>query len=116
MAGVAEFARIRSSVFGKSPAATELGSLGRGGVKMLGLERGVLRIVPYCEEWTEFYRQESQRIRQAIGAYICDIQHIGSTAVLEMSTKPIIDIAVAGDCLNEAEVCIRPLEDLCYEY
>jgi len=83
---------------------------------MLGLERGVLRLVPYREEWTEFYRQESQRIRQAIGTYIRDIQHVGSTAVPGMSAKPIIDIAVAVDCLNEAEVCIRPLEDLCYEY
>ena len=83
---------------------------------MIGLERGVLRLVPYCEEWSELYTQEAQRIRKAIGPYIRDIQHVGSTAVPGMLAKPIIDIAVAVDCLNEAEVCIRPLEDIGYEY
>jgi GrpB-like predicted nucleotidyltransferase (UPF0157 family) len=83
---------------------------------MIGLERGVLRLVPYSDDWPELYRQEAGHIRQAIGQYISDVQHLGSTAVPGMMGKPIIDIGVAVDSLDEAEICIKPLEDIGYEY
>ena len=56
---------------------------------MIGLERGVLKLVPYCEEWPQLYEREAERIRKAIGHYIRDIQHLGSTAIPGMIAKPI---------------------------
>lgn len=35
------------------------------------------------------------RLETVIGHYLLDIQHIGSTAIIDMIAKPIIDIVVA---------------------
>jgi GrpB-like predicted nucleotidyltransferase (UPF0157 family) len=83
---------------------------------MLGLEGGVLRLVPCCDEWPRLYEQEARLIRQAIAQHVRDIQHIGSTAIPGMVAKPIIDIAVGVDSLDAAEICIQPLEGIGYEY
>lgn len=55
-------------------------------------------------------------MRASIGAYVVDIQHVGSTAIPGLVAKPIIDIAVALRQLEDVEKCIEPLERLGYEY
>ena len=84
--------------------------------KMIGLERGVLRLEPYSSEWSHLYEEEAHRIRRAIGAHILDIQHVGSTAIPGMLSKPIIDIAIAVHSFEQARICIAPLERIGYEY
>ena len=83
---------------------------------MIGLERGVLRLVPYCDDWPQPYEQEAERVRAAIGRHILDIQHVGSTAIPGMIAKPIIDIDVAVRSLEDGELCINPLQVIGYEY
>ena len=87
-----------------------------GGGAVLGLEHGSLRLVPYCDDWPQLYEIERQRIAAAIGSYVLDIQHIGSTAIPGMVAKPILDIAVAVASFEEAVVCIAPLAALGYLY
>jgi len=84
--------------------------------RKIGLEKGVLRVVPFCSDWPRFYEEEAKRIQQAIGKHIRDIQHFGSTAVPGMPAKPIIDIAVGVDSLEAGETCIKPLENIGYKY
>jgi len=83
---------------------------------MIGLEWGAIRVVPYCGEWPRLYEEEAKHVRQAIGERIRDIQHFGSTAVPGMCAKPIIDIAVAVDSLNAAQICIKQLEKIGYKH
>jgi len=83
---------------------------------MIGLQRKIVKLVPYSPEWPRLFAQEERLLRAAIGAYVVDIQHVGSTAIPGMEAKPIIDIAVALRRLEDVEKCIEPLERLGYEY
>ena len=83
---------------------------------MIGLEKGVVKVMPYTAEWSRLFEAEKARLEAAVGAYILDIQHIGSTSIPGMPAKPIIDLGVAVQNFEEATVCIEPLRQLGYTY
>jgi len=60
---------------------------------MIGLARGIVKVVPYSYEWKELYIQEEKLLYSLIGKYVLDIQHVGSTSIESLDSKPIIDIA-----------------------
>ncbi len=82
----------------------------------LGLPRGTVRIKTYSADWPRLFEAERARLQAAIGRYVLDIQHIGSTSVPGLAAKPILDIGVAVANFEEAAVCIEPLAALGYEY
>jgi GrpB-like predicted nucleotidyltransferase (UPF0157 family) len=82
----------------------------------IGLGRGTVRIEPYHAEWNILFEEEAVRIQQAIGMFITDIQHVGSTAVTGLASKPIIDIAAAVRSYADIENCINPLIQIGYQY
>ncbi len=81
-----------------------------------GLKRGELRVSPYREEWKNLFEIEKRDIEKAIGDYIEDIQHVGSTSIPGMSAKPILDIAIAVKDFEEARICIKPLCKMGYTF
>lgn len=83
---------------------------------MIGLERGVVRLVPYDEAWKHAFEEEKQRLQAVVGDYVLDIQHIGSTAIPGGVAKPIIDIAIAVESFEDAFACVSPIEQIGYEY
>lgn len=83
---------------------------------MIGLSKGVVRLAPYTAEWERLFEEEKERLQAAIGQYVLSIQHVGSTAIPGMVAKPIIDIGIAVTDLDQARVCIQPVEQLGYEY
>lgn len=83
---------------------------------MIGLKRGIVELAPYTAEWRRLFEEEKARLQAAIGQYVLDIQHVGSTAIPGMIAKPIIDIGIAVRDFEEARVCILPIEQLGYEY
>lgn len=83
---------------------------------MIGLLSGIVQLVPHQPEWATLFETEKQRLQTAIGSYILDIQHVGSTAIPHIPAKPIIDIAIAVKSFDEATVCIAPLEAIGYIY
>ena len=83
---------------------------------LLGLKRGELRVSPYREEWKKLFEIEKRDIEKAIGDYIKDIQHVGSTSIPGMSAKPILDIAIAVKNFEEARICIEPLCKMEYSF
>jgi GrpB-like predicted nucleotidyltransferase (UPF0157 family) len=83
---------------------------------MLGLEKGFVRLLPHDEHWHQSYAEEKALLQNAIGEFILDIQHIGSTSLCGIAAKPILDIAIAIKDKSAGEKCIKPLEDLGYEY
>ncbi|MBD3208477.1 MAG: GrpB family protein [Candidatus Nealsonbacteria bacterium] len=84
--------------------------------KIIGLERGRVRLSPYNPRWKKLYEQERKRIVSVIGGHILDIQHVGSTSIPGVKAKPIIDIAIGVRDLKTGRNCIKPLEELGYEY
>ncbi len=73
-------------------------------------------IVEYNPAWSTLYEQEKALILEAIGPWLVDIQHIGSTSVPGLAAKPIIDIMPGIRYLYEASNCIAPLEKIGYKY
>lgn len=63
----------------------------------VGLPTQMVAIVPYQAAWVEIYRQEEKVLQKLLHGQIQAIAHIGSTAIVGLAAKPIIDIAVAID-------------------
>ena len=55
-------------------------------------------------------------MREAIGQFIVDLQHVGSTSIPGMDAKPIIDIGAALAKFEDGERCVAPLEGIGYTY
>ncbi len=72
--------------------------------------------MPYDPRWPEMFEEEQKRIEAAIGHYVVEIKHIGSTAVPGLAAKPIIDIMVGVRTLDDAPACINGLVNIGYEY
>ena len=82
----------------------------------LGLRYGTVKLVPHSPEWKKHFEIEKVLLAEAIGRYIVEIRHIGSTAVPGIHAKPIIDIMVGLEHLQDIEHCIPPLEEIGYIY
>ena len=85
-------------------------------MNVLGLSSNNVLLQPYQDEWARLFEQEHERLRAAIGDFVLDIQHIGSTSIPGIPAKPILDIGVAVENFEEASRCIAPLEALGYSY
>ncbi len=73
-------------------------------------------VVSYEPEWQGMYLEEKRRILEAIGHKVDAIEHIGSTSVPGMKSKPIIDILIAVQDLDLVASCVEPLRTIGYEY
>jgi GrpB-like predicted nucleotidyltransferase (UPF0157 family) len=69
-----------------------------GGVEALGLG-----LHSHDDRWADIYRDHRGRIRAALAAVDVEIEHIGSTSVLGLAAKPIIDIVVTVDDITAEE-------------
>lgn len=48
---------------------------------MIGLKNGTVLVVPYRADWLNLFELYRATLRDQIGRYVLEIQHIGSTAV-----------------------------------
>ncbi|HAU1322417.1 TPA: GNAT family N-acetyltransferase [Legionella pneumophila] len=59
-----------------------------------------IELVPYDPQWPEMAELEMKKLREILPTnHIMDIQHVGSTAIPEILSKPIIDIQITVDSL-----------------
>lgn len=74
-------------------------------------------IVEYDPAWEGMYKSEQQEIIMAVGAgSIVRIEHMGSTAVPGLSSKPTIDILVEIAGNTDLSRLIKNLQKLNYQY
>ena len=64
---------------------------------MIGLKRGTVKLFNHEKEWELEAQRTISRLHKILGSVARDIQHVGSTSILAIKAKPIIDIAVAVD-------------------
>ena len=83
---------------------------------MLGQHKRNIAVVPYQSGWKELFAREADLLRSALGEKALCIEHIGSTSIPGMASKPILDIMVAVVSLTQATELIPVVEELGYEY
>lgn len=52
----------------------------------------IIEVVPYRAEWPALFEKEADLLKSTLGRNCIAIHHVGSTAILGMAAKPIIDI------------------------
>jgi len=66
----------------------------------MGLKVGTVALEEYNALWVTEFEKEKELLRNILGDYIQTVEHIGSTAILGLISKPIIDIAIGVNTLN----------------
>ena len=82
----------------------------------LGLEYGTIRLVDHDPRWSEAFVVERASLVACLDGLGCRIEHVGSTAVAGLRTKPILDIAVGLPESGDLDACIERLQRLGYDY
>lgn len=73
-------------------------------------------IADYNPRWPAMFEAERARILEAIGEWLVDIQHVGSTSVPGLAAKPIIDIMPGLRTLDDTPRIVAGMESLGYRY
>lgn len=73
-------------------------------------------IEPYSKEWPVMFELLRNQIVNQLGALIIRIDHIGSTAIVGLASKPIIDIQMSVRDLNHIEAVKSGLFILGFHY
>mgnify|MGYP001141974303 CR=1 FL=1 len=73
-------------------------------------------VVPYDEKWTENFNAIKSEIEKALGDLIIGIEHVGSTSVVGLSAKPIIDLDVIIPDYSFLDQVINKLNEIGYKY
>lgn len=78
--------------------------------------KGKIVIADYNSQWPTLFEQHKQRILQATRGLVIAIEHIGSTAVVGLAAKPVIDIMPGVKTLADADTCVEAMVGLGYTY
>lgn len=81
---------------------------------MIGLKRGVVKLSKYNPKWKTLFEEESNKLLAVASDYFEDVEHIGSTAIPDIVSKPIIDILASINSLSNISRIIEPLKKLDY--
>ena len=65
--------------------------------------------------WAVIYEAEVAKLRQALGELPFEVHHIGSTAILGIYAKPIIDILLVVQSLKSLDAKDQNMRELGYE-
>ena len=77
----------------------------------IGLTRGVLEIYDYRDDYPVIYENLKKELLNIYGDKIKYIDHVGSTSIKNIKSKPVIDIMVQTDDLDDfkkfTEECVE---------
>jgi len=75
-----------------------------------------IEIADYDPRWPRVFSLEAPQIVESLGSHLLGIEHIGSTAVVGLAAKPIVDIQVGVRSLDATPEIVAALEGLGYTY
>ena len=74
----------------------------------------VIEIIEYSDEWPRLFIDLGQIFRSALGGVAIRIDHIGSTSIVGLAAKPIIDVQISVEELEPVDPFRIPLEQIGY--
>ncbi len=60
----------------------------------VGLKRGSLELLDYNDKYATIFLEEKKELEKLLKGHYTSIEHVGSTAIKNIKSKPIIDILV----------------------
>ena len=75
-----------------------------------------VHIVAYDPSWPTLFAKERNVILGAVGQWVEEVEHVGSTAIRGLDAKPVIDLMVGLKSMADASLCVEPLTSLGYSY
>jgi len=72
-------------------------------------------VVPYDPAWAERYEVERARIVTALGPTALRVAHVGSTSVVGLDAKPVIDVLISVQSIRDESAFRQALESLGYD-
>ena len=81
----------------------------------IGLDASTVELVSWSSSLTACFDEESARVANACGDRLAMIEHVGSTSVPGLDSRPIIDLLVGVEHLRDASECIEPLKGIGYK-
>ena len=74
-------------------------------------------VVPYDEAWPAQFEAERQHLEELIGEWVVGgIEHVGSTSVVGLAAKPVIDVMVGVESLAASVPAKQKLEECGYQW
>ncbi|WP_397539663.1 GrpB family protein [Rummeliibacillus pycnus] len=80
------------------------------------MTKTIVKLQDYDANWSVKFNDEKSKIKYALGDKMIGIEHIGSTSVKGLKAKPIIDILVGVQNLEEITIFAESLKEIEYEY
>ena len=80
----------------------------------INLNNRVIEVVDYDPNWKNIFETEKVALAKAIGSNAVKIEHIGSTSVVGLSAKPVIDILIEVSNLEELDASDKQINALGY--
>lgn len=77
---------------------------------MIGLSKNTVVLSDFSESWNKKASKTIKILKKILGLTAIDIQHVGSTSVVGIKSKPIIDIVVAVESINKLVDMIDEIE------
>jgi GrpB-like predicted nucleotidyltransferase (UPF0157 family) len=72
----------------------------------LGLKTDTVKLVKYSKNWIHEFEREKTSLTRLIGKEIVAIEHVGSTAIKGIMSKPMVDLAVGVKSIKENKKAI----------
>lgn len=76
-------------------------------VDNLGLKKGIVELFDYDNDYTRIYLEEKKNLERLLKDKYIRIEHVGSTAIKNIKSKPIIDILVTCKDLLEFQKFVK---------
>lgn len=80
----------------------------------INLNNRVIEIVDYDPNWRRIFEDERVLLIKAIGCNALKIEHIGSTSVVGLAAKPVIDILIEVTSLKGLDASNKAIKALNY--
>ena len=75
-----------------------------------------INIVSYDKKWKDEFNKISAELEKALGKTALKIEHVGSTSVEGMASKPIIDVDIVVENDEKVKEAIEKLAKVGYEH
>ena len=74
-----------------------------------------VKVVPHDPNWSKLFKLEADKIAVILGQEVIAIHHIGSTAIPNISAKPLIDILVEVHDIEKIDEFNEEMTKLSYQ-